>query len=446
MTQQQTIETLITKNTTISTLLERPNQQKTKILVLSDMQISTSGVGLQAKYLIEGLLKTGRYSFRCFGGAMKHLEYKTMFINPDFIIKPVDGFGTQQEIRHILYTERPDAILIITDPRQFIWLWEMEDEIHQICPIAYWHVWDNDPYPDFNKVWYESTDLINCLSHKTYELVKPHFPEKTNYIPHAFPNEVFFKLPENDIKELRQKNFGEMSDWFIALWVNRNATRKMPSDLLVSWKSFLDKLQTNHGHKKALLIMHTDPTDQEGPNLLYLTEKLNIQKNIVFSTEKINMNDMNALCNIADCGINISRAEGFGLLCLQMLQIGKPIIVSETGGHIRQIRNNKTGFEHGIGIKPAIRNLIGSQMVPAIYDDYVSTDDVSEAIYKLWNMPKEQRNEIGQKASEYVQEEFNYETMITNWDKTLTDCINNFKTNKTKQWSITELEGGAKNG
>jgi hypothetical protein len=26
----------------------------------------------------------------------------------------------------------------------------MEDEIHQICPITYWHVWDNDPYPAFN--------------------------------------------------------------------------------------------------------------------------------------------------------------------------------------------------------------------------------------------------------------------------------------------------------
>ena len=38
-------------------------------------------------------------------------------------------------------------------------LFDIEDEIHQICPIAYWHVWDNRPTPRFNKVLYESTDV-----------------------------------------------------------------------------------------------------------------------------------------------------------------------------------------------------------------------------------------------------------------------------------------------
>ena len=82
-------------------------------------------------------------------------------VNPDFVIKPVDGFGNHDIIRNILISERPDAVLLFTDPRQFMWLWEIEDEIHQFCPIAYWHVWDNDPYPAFNTVWYQSTDLIN---------------------------------------------------------------------------------------------------------------------------------------------------------------------------------------------------------------------------------------------------------------------------------------------
>ena len=69
-------------------------------------------------------------------------------LNPDFVIKPVDGFGNHEIIRNILINERPDAVLLFTDPRQFFWLWDIEDEIHQICPITYWHVWDNDPYPD----------------------------------------------------------------------------------------------------------------------------------------------------------------------------------------------------------------------------------------------------------------------------------------------------------
>jgi hypothetical protein len=133
--------------------------QKKTILLLSDHPLSTSGVGTQARWLINGLISTGKYKFKCFGGAMKHEDYRTIVVNEDFIIKPTNGFGDRNLLRQVLATERPDALMLFTDPRFFIWVWEMEDEIHQICPIAYNHLWDNGPWPEFNKVLYESTDL-----------------------------------------------------------------------------------------------------------------------------------------------------------------------------------------------------------------------------------------------------------------------------------------------
>ena len=48
---------------------------KIKILTLSDHPLSPSGVGTQTKYIIEGLLKTGRYQIISFGGAVKHEDY-----------------------------------------------------------------------------------------------------------------------------------------------------------------------------------------------------------------------------------------------------------------------------------------------------------------------------------------------------------------------------------
>ena len=140
--------------------------KKHKILMLSDHQLAPSGVGIQSRFLIQGLVNTGRYSFRCLGGAIKHQNYNLIKVNDDFIIKPVDGFGTKEMIRSLLVEEQPDALMLFTDPRQFIWLWEMEDEIHQVCPIVYWHVWDNDPYPKFNSPWYDSCELISALSLK----------------------------------------------------------------------------------------------------------------------------------------------------------------------------------------------------------------------------------------------------------------------------------------
>ena len=118
------------------------------------------------------MVKKGKWSFRQFGAAIKHTDYNVVQVSPDFIIKPIDGFGDRNLIMQALIAEKPDALFIFTDPRFFTWLYEMEDEVREVCPIVYWHVWDNYPFPEFNMTVYEATDLINCHSHMTYTMVK----------------------------------------------------------------------------------------------------------------------------------------------------------------------------------------------------------------------------------------------------------------------------------
>ena len=88
------------------------SNKKYKILVLSDHALSTSGVGTQTRHLINGLINKGCWSFRQFGAAIKHSSYETVTVNPDFIIKPIDGFGNADMIRVALATEKPDALFI----------------------------------------------------------------------------------------------------------------------------------------------------------------------------------------------------------------------------------------------------------------------------------------------------------------------------------------------
>ena len=147
-------------------------KKKLKILALCDHALSTSGVGTQSRHLFNGLIKKGHWSIRQFGAALKHSDYSTVVVNEDFVIKPIDGFGSPELLRITLAAERPDILFIFTDPRFFTWLFEMEDEVHQICPIVWWHVWDNHPYPKFNDWMYQATDSINCHSHMTYEMIK----------------------------------------------------------------------------------------------------------------------------------------------------------------------------------------------------------------------------------------------------------------------------------
>lgn len=413
--------------------------KKKKVLILSDHALSTSGVGIQTRHLVEGLLKKNEWSFRQFGAAVKHDNYDTVQVSDDFIIRPIDGFGNPELLRVTLATEKPDLLLLFTDPRFFIWVWEMEDEIHQVCPIAYWHVWDNRPTPQFNKVLYESTDLVNCHSYLTYEMCKELVPDRVNFIPHALPDNLYRPLPEDQIAKYKKQVLGpKREDHFVVFWINRNARRKRAGDLLWAWKEFMDRLESKYGTNKASLLLHTDPIDREGQNLYEVADMLGIRESVVFSKDRLDFEQINVLHNISDTCINVSYAEGFGLATLEAMQVGKPIIAVKTGGLTRQIIDHRDNSENGVAIDVELKTLVGSQQVPYIYEDLVSHTSIANAIEKMYEFGEEKRAELGQKAKDYVHSEFGYQTTIDLWHDTMNKTISNWKENYNP-WSCETL-------
>lgn len=403
--------------------------------------MSTSGVATQSRWLITGLIATGKYSFKVFGGAVKHDNYDTITVNPDFIIKPTNGFGDKNMLRKALAQERPDILLLFTDPRFFIWVWEMEDEIHTVCPIAYNHLWDNTPWPEFNRVLYESTDLINCINYPTYEMVHQRFPEKTNYIPHAVPKDIFFPMGAADTARFKSQILGkERADHFIITFVSRNARRKMPSDIIVSFKQFLVELEKNHGHRKSTLIMHTDPMDPEGPNLHYVIDMLHLKDNVVFSKDRVGFPEMNALYNMSDVIVNRSCAEGFGLSTLEAMMVARPIIAIKTGGLTRQVEDHLTGEQYGIALEPEVKTLVGNQIVPYITEDFVSHETVTKAFTKMYEMGPDCRETLGKKAMAHAHRDYDMGKLINDWDSSLAKLTNDWNSDRRPpRWSKIEL-------
>lgn len=413
-------------------------KKKNKILLLCDHPLSTSGVGTQARWLVNGLVATGKYSFRVFGGAVKHESYETVVVNEDFIIKPTNGFGDRNMLRQVLAQEKPDCLMLFTDPRFFIWVWEMEDEIHQVCPIAYNHLWDNPPWPEFNRVLYESTDLINCINWPTYEMVSARFPEKTNYIPHAVPKSIYFPLKPEEQRQVKRAILGkDREDHYTVLFVSRNARRKMPSDIIVSWKQFMVELEKKHGHRKASLVMHTDPLDPEGPNLHHVIDMLHLKDNVVFSKDRVGFNEMNSLYNLCDVVVNRSCNEGFGLPTLEAMMCGKPIIAIKTGGLTRQVEDHRTGEQYGIALEPEVRSLVGNQMVPYIYEDFISHETLARSFMDVYEWGPEKRQQVGERAMKHAQADYDIEKMVSDWDKTLTDLFK--KQSSQQRWSKETL-------
>ena len=388
-------------------------QKKIKVLTISDHPFSPSGVGTQTKYFISEMLKTGKYQFACLGGAIKHDKYNPIKVEghgDDWTIYPVDGYGNQEIVRSMLRTHKPDILWFMTDPRFFSWLWEMENEIRALCPMVYYHVWDNYPYPNFNKVWYDSNDSIATISKLTSDIVRTVSPDvKETYLPHAIPADVFKSSDKIDRRAFRKENFNIDDDHFLLFWNNRNARRKQTGSLLFWYDNFVKELKKKHPEAKTTLLLHTDPKDPNGQDLHAIIRELDLEedKKVLLSTQKMPAPLLAQIYDAADCTINISDAEGFGLSTLESLSCGTPIVVSMTGGLQEQVQDGDKEF--GIPIWPASKAIIGSQNIPWIYEDRLSEESVVAAFEKIFSMTPEERKEMGAKGREHVLSNYGFE-------------------------------------
>ena len=415
--------------------------KKKKILVIADHPFSPSGVGTQTRYVIEALINTGRYSFKCLGGAIKHENYeiqKHPDWGDDWVVMPTDGYGNPDMIRSLIRTERPDLLWFMTDPRFFGWLWEIEDEIRPLLPMVYYHVWDNYPYPDFNIPFYSSNDKIACISKVTYDIVSTLCPDlDSEYVPHAVPQE-FKRLDNKRIADFRKEIINAKEDKVIFFWNNRNAKRKQSGTLIFWFKEFLNRV----GHDKAMLLMHTDPKDAHGQDLEAILQNLGMTNGEVkFSNHKISAADLVRMYNAVDCTVNISDAEGFGLSTLESLSCETPIIVNMTGGLQEQVTNGEDWF--GIGIEPNSKAIIGSQNIPYIYEDRIGKEDFIDALTKIYEMSGEERRDLGKKGRQHVIENYNFKNFQDQWVKIIDDMIEkhgSWEDRKNyKTWNLKEV-------
>tara|TARA_R110002020_G_scaffold160473_3_gene344930 strand:+ start:437 stop:1699 length:1263 start_codon:yes stop_codon:yes gene_type:complete len=417
--------------------------EKIKVLVLSDHPLAPSGVGTQTNYMIQSLLRTGKYKFLCLGGAMKHENYEPQVLNDpdwddgDLIVHPVDGYGNPDMIRSILWTEKPDILWFMTDPRFYPWLWQMENEIRRNVPMVYYHVWDNYPPPKYNGKWYESTDVIVSISKVTHDVVSKVSPEVENhYLPHAVNPDIFRVLSQDDITKFKEHNFPD--EKFTFYWNNRNARRKQSGTLMLWFNEFAEEV----GPDNVRLILHTDPFDQHGQNLEQILVDFNmIDGRIVISKDKLPPENLAVMYNMSDCTVNISDAEGFGLATLESLSCGTPIIVNMTGGLQEQVTDGENWF--GIGIEPASKSIIGSQEVPYIYEDRISKEDFIKALHTMYNMPKEDRDKLGQAGRKHVEENYSFERFSKGWIELMDDIHERHGSWDTRKnytaWSLKEV-------
>ena len=438
-----------------------PNKPaKKKILLLGDDFRLPSGIGTVSKEIILNTVK--EFDWVQIGGAINHpdaghafdfsqeIARETGVADASVKLIPWNGYGDRNILFAVLNQEQPDAILHFTDPRYWTWLYALEHEIKTTfrVPITYYSIWDDLPYPMWNAPFYGSCDMIMGISKQSDNIHREVLTQNgfgvvdyddgavpanikaneiiTGFVPHGLNHNIFRPLLDTDptLVEMTQR-FKTANDVdFIVFWNNRNIRRKQPGDLILAFKHFVDGLPEEQRSRVALL-MHTQPVDENGTDLIATKNVLAPNCKIIFSEQKLAAHELNALYNIADVTVNIGSNEGWGLSSTEAMLAGCPIVNNVTGGlqdqcgftdengeWIRfdgEFATNHTGKfkKHGSWAKPVFpsnRSLQGSPATPYIFDDRVNFEDVSDAICYWYQMSKLERDTRGLAARQWAME------------------------------------------
>ena len=427
---------------------------KKKILLMSDDLRMHSGIATQSKEIVMGTLD--KYEWVQIGGAINHpdngkiidmnqaVRNETGIKDAYLKIYPVTGYGNPDMLREIIEMEKPDAILHFTDPRFWIWLYQMEHELRQNIPIMYYNIWDDLPDPLYNRDYYRSCDLLMGISKQTYGINKRvldgygYEDWQIKYIPHGVNSKDHYIVDKNDtkFKEFEQK-YGLDKYKYKILYLNRNIRRKSPGDCALAYKHMMDKL-TPEERKECVFVWHAAVSDENGTDMKAVCETLLPDYPVIFTYDKGNgggpmdEDDINYLYNSVDVYINHASNEGFGLGSLEALTVGTPVVVNVTGGlqdqcgfremapepagggfrylneddYVELGSNHRGKYKyHGEWVKPVFPSnisLCGSPMTPYIFDDRCSAEDAGEALLEWYKAGPEERERCGMAGRKWV--------------------------------------------
>jgi len=421
-----------------------PPEKRKKILLICDDIRVHSGVATVAREIV--IHTCQHFNWVNIGGSINHPEVgkrldlsqstnETKGItDSSVVIYPANEYGGPDMLRQLLQIEKPDAIMLVTDPRYFVWLFSMENEIRKNIPITYLNIWDDYPAPYYNKAFYESCDLLMGISKQTVNINKLVLGDKAKdkiirYVPHGLSEKIYFPIPQNheqypQFTEFKNNLFQGKEFDFVLFFNSRNIRRKQIPDTMLAYKYFIDKLPIEKA-KKCALVLHTELVSDHGTDLkaieeLFLSED---QYNVIFTNKTMNSTEMNFLYNSSDAQILLTSNEGWGLSLTEAILVGNPIIANVTGGMQDQMKfedeegnwftpspeipSNNTGKykkcgEWAFPVFPNNRSIQGSPQTPYIWDDRCRPEDAAEQILAVYSLDKKERKAKGLKGREWA--------------------------------------------
>tara|TARA_R110000744_G_scaffold314340_1_gene421408 strand:- start:501 stop:1589 length:1089 start_codon:yes stop_codon:yes gene_type:complete len=328
-------------------------------------------------------------------------------------------------------------------------------------PLTYLNIWDDLPYPHWNENFYESCDLLMAISRQTYNINNTVCQRKPRvegidltYVQHGINENAYRPILKDDPEFTQYYDFISEKGYdkydTVFFFNSRNIRRKCVSDLVLAYRLFCETL-TKEEASKCLMLLHTDPVDQNGTDLPALIHALCPNFEVQFSGGKLPTKQLNYLYNVASLTCQPSSAEGFGLSVMESIMAGTPILGTVIGGIQDQMGftkddgspvtlsdyttdwpSNSDGryTKHGEWAFPVWpqMNLQGSPMTPYIYDSRPNVGEIAKQLKIAHENGTAELKRKGLVGREWaIANRFNSVGMCSDFINSITTCLDNWK-------------------
>mgnify|MGYP001577007499 CR=1 FL=1 len=296
-----------------------------KILILNELPRLWGGLEIQGELLYRGLrkqgveCKLGYYSHQDYSRKEREWLYRTF--RPDVVI----GVGWWVDTPHII--EEPQSFGSQPVP------WLLSDgwvanyhEIISALPLAF-----------VTSRWVKETYQRDAVNTRNFEV-----------LPVGYEAHLFHPLPQLDprVQEMRRM-FGVGNREKMLLTVGGDATSKGAQEMIRAFAQ-IDKEYSNW--KYVCKSTYSECARNNHKEEVALMEEMGLpREKIVYAEDDFSRESMPYLLNACDVYVAPSRIEGFGMVQVEAMACGKPVISIDAMGPKDTIVHGKTGFLAKVG-------------------------------------------------------------------------------------------------
>jgi glycosyltransferase involved in cell wall biosynthesis len=449
------------------------NQNKLKVLVVSEASFLSSGFSIYTKEILSRLYKTQKYELAelaCYGMVNdprdKEIPWK-YYANAvreddprynDYMSRTDNQFG-RWRFEKVLLDFRPDIVIDIRD----YWM----SAYQALSPLRNYFHWILMPTVDSapqQEEWIDtflSADSVFTYSDWGADVLKNQSSDKIKYIDTVSPGvdlSVFKSRSLSEKLDIRTA-LGIPKDAVLFGSVMRNQKRKLIPELICSFRKAIDALETSDPKlgSRLYLYLHTSYPDAgwDIPELLkehrlanrvlftYLCKRCGHVKSNVYSgplavcpkclekamgfssvTNGISSEHLSLIYSSFDAYIQYSICEGFGCPQTEAGACGLPIITVNYSAMCDIIK-----YLGAIGIEPSS---FFKELETKAIRVYPNNNQLAKEIINLASMDKNKRINIGKQIRELTEKYYNWDNIAKKWEKHLDHLSQTYRSDWNK--------------